>query len=89
MLLLLLLSKDKKLCLVSVIFPCRRLSDIYLCITRGLHFAHCLSHEMKQFLGLQMSIFFVFSDCFCQSPIFETLPHIFLSNHKSTHAARL
>lgn len=54
LLLLLLLSKEKKKqCRISVFLLCGRLYGMYLCITCGLHFAHCLSHEMKQFLVLK------------------------------------
>lgn len=52
LLLLLLLSKREKQCRISVFLPCGRLSGMYLCITCGLHFAHCLSRDTNQLLGL-------------------------------------
>lgn len=45
--------KREKQCRISVFLLCGRLSGMYLCITCGLHSAHCLSYDMKQLLGLE------------------------------------
>lgn len=49
--------KREKQCRISVFLLCGRLSGMYLCITCGPHFAHCLSYDIKQFLGLKWYTF--------------------------------
>lgn len=73
LLLLLLLSKQKNsVALCSLL--CGKLSSTYLCITCGLHFAHCLSCEIKQLLGLKNEKQFL--RLLLSRPFF---------NHKSAH----
>lgn len=79
-------QKWKKQCRISVFLLCGRLYVMYLCITCGLHFARCLSHEMKQFLVTKG---FVSESCCCQDAISWTLSHLFSITNPFTHKAAI
>lgn len=70
--------KREKQCRISVSLLCDGLSGMYLCIIRGPHFAHCLSHEIKQFLSLKNIKVIALKAPYLQ-------PRLTFLNHKNTH----